>query len=250
MDTRSEPVQGQFAPVSVMRDDIGPEELYPSLGTEWHRASTDRPWVSINMVATIDGKIVTGERGEPVQDLGSRFDHSVMRVLQSAADAVLIGAGSQRSSKGITYPAHLLRFVVTQSGNVDANSRFFLDEPAKAVVACPESAELPELPGGTKVLRSGVNRVEWGNLLRQMRGELGVERLLVEGGSEVNGELLRLNFVDELFLTVAPKIKLGDGVPTYAGGEPLLRVEVQNYALVSSTQVGNELFLRYRRIWN
>ena len=39
----------------------------------------DRPYVVINMVTTIDGKIITGERGEPVHDLGSATDHAMMR---------------------------------------------------------------------------------------------------------------------------------------------------------------------------
>ena len=80
-----------------------------------------------------------------------------------------------------------------------------------------------------------------------MREELAVERLHILGGSETNALFIRNNLVDELFLTVAPRIKLGREVPTYAGGEPLAREDLQSYGLLESHTIGDEVFLRYRR---
>jgi riboflavin biosynthesis pyrimidine reductase len=84
-------------------------------------------------------------------------------------------------------------------------------------------------------------------MVRELR-RLGVKHLLCEGGSELNASLLREGLVDELFLTLAPKIKLGRDVPTYAGGEPLSRALVQQYELVEAHTVGSEIFVRYRRL--
>ena len=67
------------------------------------------------------------------------------------------------------------------------------------------------------------------------------------GGSELNAQLLKADVVDELFLTVAPKIKLGRDVPTYAGGEPLPREAILDFDLLESHVLGDEVFLRYRR---
>src|SRR5581483_6388677 len=92
------------------------------------------------MVATIDGKTVSGARGEPVQDLGSSNDHQLMRKIENAAQAVLIGAASQRSSKAISYPAHLLRIVATRSGNLDYDSRFFRDAGGSRIAGSFEAA--------------------------------------------------------------------------------------------------------------
>ena len=50
-------------------------------------APVDRPFVYINMVTTIDGKTVLGERSESVAGLGSPFDQQVMDRLELAADA-------------------------------------------------------------------------------------------------------------------------------------------------------------------
>jgi riboflavin biosynthesis pyrimidine reductase len=74
-----------------------------------------------------------------------------------------------------------------------------------------------------------------------------VEKLYVLGGSEINAELLSRDLVDELFLTVAPKIKLGADTPTFAGGTALPREALLQFELIESQIIGDEVFLRYRR---
>jgi riboflavin biosynthesis pyrimidine reductase len=195
--------------------------------------------VFINMVATIDGKTVTGDANEPVADLGSETDHATMRGLENVADAVLIGAGNLRATPKIWYPNELKRIVATKSGNLNYSSRFFTDAPDKVFIICPREVDIPK----PYVKLSG----DFQTAFRALRVEHNVTKLLVEGGSHLNGEILRRGLADELFLTLAPKIKLGENLPTYAGGEPLPRDEVQSYELLSTQQVGQELFLRYRR---
>lgn len=201
------------------------------------------------MVTTIDGKTVTGDRGEPVHDLGSATDHEIMRRIQNHAEAVMIGASSQRSSKGITYPPHLTRIVATKTGNLHYDSRFFHDCPEKVIILAPTDASLQDRPSGVRTFQRWGGAVEWNAAMALLRNEAGIQRLLVEGGSELNGALLRLNLVDELFITIAPKVRLGEGLPTYAGGQPLARNEMQNYTLISVQPIGSELFARYRRDW-
>lgn len=189
-----------------------------------------RPYVAINMAATIDGKIVTGERSEAVMDLGSEVDHEAMRRIESVADAVMIGAGTLRATKGLWYPVRLRRYVATVSGDLPREGRFFTDAPDRAHVITPTEGD-----------------VDWPAVLAEMRRVHGVERLLVEGGSELNASLLAADLVDELFLTVTPKVKLGRDVPTLAGGAALPREGVMGFQLVSERRIGDEVFLRYRR---
>ncbi|MCC7434078.1 MAG: dihydrofolate reductase family protein [Methanoregulaceae archaeon] len=204
---------------------------------QWPTPPADRPYVFMNMVSTIDGKILTGERDEPVMDLGSPLDHATMRYLESQADAVLIGSGSLRATPGIWYERSLKRVVMTRSGDLPWHSRFFTDAPEMAYVA---GGDLP-LPDQVRRLPS-----EPADVLGALR-EDGVQRLLIEGGSEINAVFLAADLVDELFLTVAPKVKLGREVPTIADGEPLTRAQVKSWELVSCLTQGSEVFLRYRR---
>lgn len=187
----------------------------------------DRPFVFINMATTIDGKIITGERDEPVMDLGSKADHATMRYLESCADAVMIGAGTLRATPNIRFDDRLLRIVVTRSGNLDQNHAFF--KAPRVVTLGPNDT------------------ADWLQTLSMLKEKYGVERLLCEGGSELNASLFQAGLVDEVFVTQTAKLKLGKHSPTIAGGEAFPRERVEPWKIVSSKQVGDEVFLRYRR---
>lgn len=212
---------------------------------EFPEPPEDRPYVVINMVSTIDGKILSGNRDEHVMDLGSQTDHRTMRLIESKADAVMIGAGSLRATPNLRYEGRLKRIVVTATGKLDYGTKFFSEAASQAYVVCgPEGSAL--VPENIQKLPVALP-IDWKHLLKTIRTTLGVRHLLVEGGSELNGNVLRADVVDELFLTLAPKVKLGRNVPTYAGGEPLDRTELLEFTLAGHVAVEDELFLRYRR---
>lgn len=199
---------------------------------------TDRPFTFINMVTTIDGKIITGDRGEHVSDLGSANDHQIMNRLEHKADAVLCGGTSIRAS-GNWDPVTPYRIAVTRSGNLDWSRPYFTG--GKAIVLHPTDAQ-PHVPAGIKTIAFN----DWPDALKKLK-ECGIEIINVMGGSEINAYLLEAELIDELFLTLAPKIKLGDNVPTYAGGTPLPRNKVQSYNLAEVHPIGDEIFLRYTK---
>lgn len=189
------------------------------------------------MVATIDGKTVSSTRDKPI-NLGSRTDYAVMRSLELKADAVIIGAGTLRSTPKLRFPSSLKRIVVSKSGNLDPKHPFFAEAPEQAFVSTDAKLE------GFQVIPADLHE-----MLAFLRTRLKVQYLNCEGGSELNAALLPLDVVDEIFLTVAPKIKLGRETPTIAGGEPLAQEDIQRYELIEHHQVESELFLRYRRNW-
>jgi predicted DsbA family dithiol-disulfide isomerase/riboflavin biosynthesis pyrimidine reductase len=213
------------------------------LDIEFKNPHLDRPYGFINMVSTIDGKIITGERDEPVTDLGSRIDHLLMHRLEAKADCVLVGANSVRASGNQWNPKTEWRAVVTGSGNVPWDSQFLSN--GKPIIICPESATF-EIPDHITVIRSPGMHIDWHYVMKAIK-DLGIEVVNFLGGSEVNAQTLRAGVVDEIFMTLAPKIKLGKDVPTIADGEPLTRAEVQKFELVSHFEHNGELFLRYRK---
>jgi riboflavin biosynthesis pyrimidine reductase len=85
-------------------------------------------------------------------------------------------------------------------------------------------------------------------MLRILRADYGVRRLLCEGGGTLNAEFIRLGAADEMFLTIAPKIVGGRGNLTAVEGEPYGRDTMPPLGLVSwhhhpST---GEVFARWR----
>lgn len=211
-------------------------------------APTDRPYTFINMVETIDGKTVIGDRGDSVAGLGSKVDQQLMDRIEAASDAVLIGGQTLRATSKQWSPKAPIRIGVTKSGNVPFDSQFFADPVGQAFLACPFSLII-DLPSHVQRISAGKTAVDPAWLAQYLRKDLGVERLHILGGSETNAQFLSKNLVDELFLTIAPKVKLGRDLPTYAGGEPLSKESLQGYELLEHHVVQDEVFLRYRRKW-
>ena len=221
----------------------GEPETFLYREIEFSNPHSGRPFTFVNMESTIDGKIITGERDESVSDLGSDIDHLLMRRLEAKADAVLVGAQSLRASGNRWNPESPTRIVVTKSGNVPWESKFLTN--GDPIVLTTEDSTIENRKGVT-ILRAGNSELDWPLALRLLH-QHGVEVVNVLGGSKINAQFFELDIIDELFLTLAPKIKLGDHTPTIAGGTPLPRDKVMKFSLVSSERIGDELFLRYRR---
>src|SRR5437588_440991 len=108
------------------------------------------------------------------------------------------------------YAKDKLRAVATSSGHLDFSRRFFTDAPEKVIVLAPEHVQVP--PPHRRITNN------FPEAFRILKEEFDVHVLAVEGGSTLNGQLLPLDLIDELFLTLSPKVKLGECLPTYAGG--------------------------------
>jgi len=79
-------------------------------------------------------------------------------------------------------------------------------------------------------------------LLATLRTE-GVRAVLCEGGPTLHGSLQAEGLVDELFLTIAPKLSGGEGPRILEGPLP----DVVGMELIWLLEEDGELFARYRR---
>ena len=225
---------------------------------------TNRPFVLINMAMSADGKIAPPHRRFVA--FGSRRDHKNLLALRATADAVMCGARTVDSapvtldSGGAAYERRRLRgglakqnlrIVVSGSGSVDPGAAIFRHPGSPLIVLssgqAPKSrlAKLKRLADCVKVC--GKNRVALGQALGWLRRDWAVKRLLCEGGGELNFELLRLGLVDELHLTICPKIIGGKDAPTIADGDGFARLaKAANLKLTRQRRVGDELFTTWR----
>jgi riboflavin biosynthesis pyrimidine reductase len=86
---------------------------------------------------------------------------------------------------------------------------------------------------------------EWADL-SELLGSLheeGVRAVICEGGPTLHGSLQAADLVDELFLTIAPKL-VGGGAPNILEGA---LVDVTELELAWLLEQDGELFARYRR---
>jgi riboflavin biosynthesis pyrimidine reductase len=244
-----------------------------------------RPYVIVNVAASVDGKIDTFERHGAA--ISSETDRARVDALRASVDAVMVGGHTVADEDPrLTVKSAELRAVRVARGlsenpakvgvvsHLDLNpeGRFVTAGPARVIVFTPAIATdtsgtpsdqgqtdsgtprdqgqtisvttLPEEeergPGttlrhatgdgadivralhekGVEIFAIGDGRVDLQEAMRTLR-ELGMERVLVEGGGTLNFELIRLNLVDELNVYIAPMIFGGSSAPTLADGAGL-----------------------------
>jgi 2,5-diamino-6-(ribosylamino)-4(3H)-pyrimidinone 5'-phosphate reductase len=215
----------------------------PLLGEPTH---VDRPYLAINMVATVDGRAAVN--GSAV-GIGSTADKHLMRELRAEADVVLHGAGTVRADPlSARVPPELveqrvrqglspqpLGAIVTRSGNLPRKHPYY--ESATVIYITSDHAVQAE---GPKV---EVCRVETVEQAIQDLARRGVRRILCEGGPTLNTALLKTGLVDEIFLTIAPKLVGGEDPLTIVKGTSLGTIQLELRSLVERD---GELFLHYR----
>jgi riboflavin biosynthesis pyrimidine reductase len=90
--------------------------------------------------------------------------------------------------------------------------------------------------------------VDLASMLATLRSEYRVKRLVCEGGAQVFRALLTAGFVDELHLTLAPRVFGGRNAPTLTGVAGPFLPKSTNLRLRSMEVIGDECFLRYRGV--
>jgi 5-amino-6-(5-phosphoribosylamino)uracil reductase len=77
----------------------------------------------------------------------------------------------------------------------------------------------------------------------------GVRTLLCEGGGDLCSQLFAARAVDEVYLTLTPRILGGAHAPTMVDGAGFGPDEIPDATLTSMEQAGDELYLRYQINW-
>lgn len=219
-----------------------------------------RPYVGLNMVMSLDGKITVGGKLEP-GSLGSAFDRYTMTVLRHHFDAVICGGETMRRHPyylGVSPEfVHLrkargmadqpLTVVVTNSGSLPYPAPLFAGpKPPIILTSARACAKVKAQLGSAAVVHpAGDDRVELPQAFTLLREIYSVQRLLLEGGPRLNYEFLKEGAVDEVFLTIAPRLVGTASDLTLVMGEDILH-NLPRLELILHFQHENELFLRYQ----
>lgn len=225
----------------------------------------DRPYVFLNMVMSLDGKVVV-EGTE--QGIGSKVDQRLMRELRVSADIVLNGANTLRASGTSSRlgdpileelrvsrgkPRSPVAAVLSASGALPLEKLFFTARDFEAVVFLADTAPVErqqavEATGRPVVVLPSKTLIP--AMLKHMRQQMGAESLLVEGGPTVNGELFERGLVDEFFLTLGPVVVGGRETKTpVETARPFTRQTLPHFELVWAVPnpETDEVYCRYRR---
>jgi riboflavin-specific deaminase-like protein len=225
---------------------------------------TRLPFVLINMAMTADGKIATANRA--VSSFGSRRDHEHLLELRATADAVIAGARTVDSAKINLGPGpeqfrqmrlkrgldeFNIRIIVSGSGSVNPGADIFKHRFSPILIVTTRRAVEQQRQKlfalADDLIVCGESEIDFGRALKWLREKWEVKRLLCEGGGELNDALFRAGLVNELHLTICPKLFGGRHAPTIADGAgALILGRATPLRLKSLKRAGNELFLVYQ----
>jgi riboflavin biosynthesis pyrimidine reductase len=237
-----------------------------------------RPYLVANFVASIDGVAslgVTDGTDSTTLSGNSRADRYLMALLRASADVIVIGARTLRATPGHQWvpagvagdqaalidgyraarhgssdPAPLV--VVSGSGELPAHVA--LEHPATrtaVLTSASGAAEVRRAHPAVEVIEAGdgTDEIPGAEVTKAVSSVFGPGLLLCEGGPSLFGRLLGARAVQELFLTVSPRIagrehdqaRLGI-VDSWAADPEAPRTAT----LVSVRRSEDHLFLRYR----
>lgn len=188
---------------------------------------TGLPHVTLKTAITLDGKTATAA-GDSRWISGGASRLHVHR-LRARVDAILVGSGTvlhddpqltTRLPEGGRNP---LRVIVDGQLRCSANSRIFDTAEASTLLAVTSAVPEEKLERlrsrgvDVQVVDGPDGYVDLVALLRLLGGR-GVQSLLLEGGSGLNGVFLRRGLIDRMLVFVAPKLVGGaDGYGIFAG---------------------------------
>jgi riboflavin-specific deaminase-like protein len=218
------------------------------------------PFVFSNFAMTADGKIAFDD-GKFVP-FGSKRDLEHLYELRATADAVMCGAktieatgtilgnGGEkfrklRLKRGlIEFP---LRVIVSGSGSINPAAKIFKKRFSPIVILTTARISKTNLKNlhaiADEVKICGKTEINFLAVLRWLRERWNVRRLLCEGGGELHSALIRADLLDELHLTICPKIFGGRNAPTIADGKGFVNLsDAAQFKLKSAKRVGDELF--------
>jgi len=224
---------------------------------------SSRPFVFVNFAMTADGK--TAFANHHFAPFASERDREHMMELRATADAVMSGARTvdlnpttlgtggkkyqrQRVKRGLS--EHNLRVIVSGYGSIDPDAEIFKHRSSPILILTSQRAgerRLKKLRELAEVKICGEKEIDFQLALQWLRTEWNVKRLLCEGGGELSGTLFHAGLVDEIHLTISPKIFGGRSAPTIADGEGFEKLALATPLKITSLKrVDDELFLVFK----
>jgi 2,5-diamino-6-(ribosylamino)-4(3H)-pyrimidinone 5'-phosphate reductase len=210
-----------------------------------------RPYVVMSAAMTLDGKIATVGGDSRIS---CEADLNRLHRLRSGVDAVMVGAKTILADDPSLTVRRVsgknpIRVVIDGEARTPATARV-LKGNAKTIIAASRLAKQKNIlklrKVGAEVIVDRKNNVDLKNLLNKLWSR-GVRRLLLEGGSTLNWNMLKEGLVDEIQVAVAPCIVGGENAKTLVGGPGIPRVaRGVKLRFTGMKRVGTNLLLIYR----
>jgi 2,5-diamino-6-(ribosylamino)-4(3H)-pyrimidinone 5'-phosphate reductase len=214
--------------------------------------------VLINGAMTIDGKIATNLGDSAIS---SKQDLRRLHRLRSSVDAIVIGISTvivdnPRLTVRLVkrYGTTPVRIIIDSTGRIPLDSKI-LKSASKvntivAVTSRTSDKRIDKIKSaGAMVIVAGARTVDLKELFCILK-KMGFNKILVEGGGELNWSILQLGIVNELMVTVAPRIVGGRTATTLVEGDGYTRISesIKTELIKISRQNNGEIMLYYKLV--
>jgi len=215
--------------------------------------SPDRPHVLMMSEITADGKL-TLKKGSSSKILMKYMDPATEILLHETRaryDAIMVGSNTIKIDNSFLTVRHVegkspVRVIPSSMADIplDAN---VLSPDAPTIIAVSERAPPDRVAAirtrGACVVCAGKEQVHLPELMRILRHDFAVRRLMIEGGPTLNWHMLHHRLVDEIRLIHLPFIVGGSDTPSLVGGmhidseEDMIRLVLKNHYLCGTNLV-------------
>jgi 5-amino-6-(5-phosphoribosylamino)uracil reductase len=220
-----------------------------------------RPYTIVSCAVSLDGCLDDASPERLI--LSGPEDLDEVDELRSAADAIMVGAGTIRADnprllvrdqervavrEAEGRPSHPLRVTVTATGDLDPAARFFAG-PGTSLVYVPAvaAAAARRNLGDKAVVIDAGEELSLAVVLHDLYAERMVLTLLAEPGAVLARDLLAQDLVDEIRLAVAPFFVGDENAPRFALPAHYPHGKGNPMTLTSVRRLGSLAVLRYRR---
>ena len=202
-----------------VRVDVGlMEDEARALNRAWlHRLSCGRPFVTLKLAETLDGKIAT--RTGDSRWVSGPAARQLVHQMRNTHDAVLVGVKTviaddpQLTTRGVRGGRDPIRIILDRELRTPPNARAL---PA-IILAGPRA----NAKRAAALVRQGATVLTMRNLAEGMRvlAKGGICSILCEGGGETAAALLEAGCVSRVVFVIAPKIAGGKQAVPSVGGQ-------------------------------
>jgi len=211
-----------------------------------------KPYVILNSAMTLDGKMATKTGSS---EISGKEDLLRVHELRREVDAIMVGINTiiTDDPKLTVHKIRAdkkdnpIRVVVDSRARTPLFSRI-LNSDASTIIAVTEEASperVEKLNKVAEVLVCGKNRVDLDLLLEKL-ASLGVNTLMLEGGSTLNYSMLIGGLVSEMRVCIAPMIAGGKDAKTLADGNGVdYMKDAVKLKLKKNYQLGEDLIVEY-----
>lgn len=220
-----------------------------------------KPFIFINSAMSADGKISTKERKQV--RISGNIDFDRMDSLRAGSDAIMVGIGTvladdpsltvksdqrklDRKNAGLC--ENPIRVIIDSEARTPIEADIFKKGEGGRIIVVSESAHkdrIEKLQEKATIVIAGENKIDLKHAMQKLK-EMGVNRLMVEGGATINWGMISAGLVDEIYTFVGNLIIGGKNAPTLADGEGFVEEGIQKLNLIDAETMEEGILLRWK----